>query len=228
MPAGSSRMKPSSADVSPREPGRRADARHNRGRILETGRALFAARGLDVPMAAVARHAGVAVATLYRHFPTREALITTVFADQLAACTTVVDDALAEPDPWDGFRLVIEKMCVMNALDRGFSAAFLTAFPDATDFEREHVRAERGFATLVQRAKDTGRLRADFERSDLSLLLMANNGITAGSTEAAVAASRRLAALLLHSFRADLADRTAPLPPPARLAPSHLPWPPAS
>src|SRR4051794_1798126 len=100
MPAAPSQMTPRGAAASP-SPGLRADARHNRGRILEAARALFATRGLDVPMAAVARHAGVGVATLYRRFPTRESLITTVFADQFAVCAGTIDDALAGPDPWE-------------------------------------------------------------------------------------------------------------------------------
>ncbi|MFI6290274.1 TetR/AcrR family transcriptional regulator [Nonomuraea sp. NPDC050790] len=209
----------------PAEPSRmdlRADARHNRDRILEAATALFAARGIEVPMAAIARRAGVGVATLYRRFPTREALVTEVFREHLATCVATIDTALQDPDPWLGFRAFIEKVCAMNAVDRGFAAAFLTAFPHALDFGRERARAERGFAELVRRAKATGRLRADFERSDLSLILMANDGITATSAPAAVAASRRLVALLLGSF--DTAP-AAPLPPPAPLPLYYLPVP---
>ncbi|MCZ9342279.1 TetR/AcrR family transcriptional regulator, partial [Streptomyces sp. TRM76130] len=52
----------------------RADALDNRDRILDAARALFATRGLDVPMREVARHARVAPATLYRRFPTKRDL----------------------------------------------------------------------------------------------------------------------------------------------------------
>ncbi|WP_440073416.1 TetR/AcrR family transcriptional regulator [Streptosporangium sp. OZ121] len=200
---------PRPADTS----GLRVDALHNRNRILEAAREAFATLGLGVPMAAIARRAGVGVATLYRRFPTRESLITEVFADQMEACVSVVDEALADPDPWHGFCTVIEKVCAMQAADRGFTAAFLTAFPDAVDHERERVRAERGFAELTRRAKDAGRLRADFEPADLVLLLMANSGIVAESAEEALMASRRLVAYLLRSFQADPPGRADPLPP---------------
>lgn len=193
----------------------RADARMNRDRILDAAREAFAARGLDVPMAAIARRAGVGVATLYRRFPTRAALITEVFGDQLAHCLSVVDDALADPDPWHGFCSAIERVCAMQVADRGFSTAFLTAFPDAIDFERLRERAEEQFAEVVRRAKASGDLRADFDRADLALVLRANAGITANSPEAATAASRRLVAYLLQAFRTG--DGT-PLPPPAPLA----------
>ncbi|MFC7304555.1 hypothetical protein ACFQVC_10055 [Streptomyces monticola] len=146
-----------------------------------------------------------------------------LFAGQLGDCVSVVDDALADPDPWRGFRTVIEKVCAMHVADRGFSAAFLTAFPDAVDFERERERAERGFAVLAQRAKDAGRLRPDFDSSDLALVLTANSGVATASPEAAAAASRRLVALLLQSFSTGDADE--PLPPPVPLELHHLPRP---
>lgn len=196
----------------------RADAQLNRDRILDAARQAFAERGLDVPMAAVARRAGVGVATLYRRFPTRESLVTEVFADQLAHCLSLVDEALADPDPWHGFHTAIEKVCAMQMTDRGFSAAFLTAFPNAIDFDRVRTHAEEGFAEVVRRAQETGDLRADFDRSDLALILQANAGITADSPEAAAAASRRLVAYLLQSFHTEGAG---PLPPPAPLALRH-------
>lgn len=200
----------------------RADARHNRNRITTAAREAFATRGLDVPMAAIARRAGVGVATLYRHFPSRESLITEVFADQLTMCVSVVDDALADADPWHGFRTAIEKVCAMQVVDRGFTAAFLTAFPEAVDFEQERSRAEQKFAEVVKRAQKAGRLRTDFELSDLALIFTAHAGIANLPTETALTASRRLVAYLLRACQADADDEGRPLPPPAPLSLRHL------
>ncbi|MER7079611.1 transcriptional regulator, TetR family [Saccharopolyspora kobensis] len=190
-------------------PELRVDARQNRDRIVEVARALFAERGLDVPMAAIARRAEVGVATLYRRFPTKESLITEAFADRFANCTAVVHEALDDPDPWRGFCSVLEKVFAMQADDRGFSAAFLAALPATVNVDQELDRALRSFAALADRAKEAGALRADFELSDLTLLLMANNGVTTP------AASRRLLGYLLNSLRAEHAE---PLPPPAPLS----------
>jgi len=198
----------------PGDGGLRADARENRDRILKAARESFAERGIDVPVAAIARRAGVGVATLYRRFPTRDSLVTEAFAEELTHCVSVLDDGLADPDPWRGFCTVIEKVCLMQAADRGFTQAFLTEFPGQADFALERSRAEENLALLVQRAKDAGGLRQDFAPSDVTLLLLANCGVTVGSGEEAARASRRLAGYLLQSFRADTA---APLPPPARL-----------
>lgn len=200
----------------------RSDALINRNRILEVARETFAARGIDVTMREIARRAGVGVATLYRRFPTKESLVAATFTDQMAACASVVDDALADPDPWRGFCTVVERICAMQAVDKGFTAAFVSAFPDSVDFEGVRVRAEEGFAELTGRAKACGQLRADFAQADLTLLIMANGGIVANTAEVAPAASRRLAALLLQSFRAHPADPPAPLPPPAPLGLHHV------
>lgn len=112
----------------------RADARENRERILRAAREAYALHGIDVPISAIARRAGVGVATLYRRFPTRAALITEAFAEQLAECAGVLDEALEDPDPWHGFSTVFRKICAMQAADRGFTHAFLSRFPGETAY----------------------------------------------------------------------------------------------
>ena len=190
----------------------RADARENRARVLAVARELFAERGLEVPMAAIARRAGVGVATLYRRFPTKESLVLEAFTEQFAVCQAVIDEALTDPDPWRGFRTVLEKVCLLQATDRGFTAAFVASFPDMHSEVRE--RTWHGFAALVQRAKDSGQLRADFSPHDLILVLLANSGLAGVPEEVAVAASQRLVAYLLEAFRAG----TDALPPPVPLS----------
>lgn len=192
----------------------RADAVRNRERIIEVARALFAERGLEVPMATIARRSGVGVATLYRRFPTKESLIATVFADEFTACVSIVDEALADPDPWHGFRVFLESVCAMQAADRGFSTAFVAASPVGDEMVRERDRAIRGFAELTRRAQECGRLRADFVPDDLFLLLGANSGIIAAGLETPEATSRRLVAYLLDAVSADGARPSRPLPPP--------------
>ncbi|WP_329359935.1 TetR/AcrR family transcriptional regulator [Streptomyces sp. NBC_01483] len=193
----------------------RSDALDNRERILDAARALFSSDGLDVPMREIARRAGVGPATLYRHFPTKQVLATEAFADQLRACRTIVDDGCADPDPWRGLCLVIEKICELHARDRGFSEAFMSSFPGAPDVAgREYT--VKAVAGLAQRAKDAGHLRSDFVLDDLILILMANKGIHTRSTDTQVMASRRFAGLAIQAFEA--CPQHAPLPPAARLA----------
>lgn len=223
MPAQPSRKHPVQVGGTP-SAGLRADARRNRDRILEAAQEAYAEHGIDVPVTTIARRAGVGVATLYRRFPTRAALVTEAFSEQLAVCVSALDDALRDPDPWRGFCAFIEKVCAMQATDRGCTAAFLSRFPDAVDFDDRRTRAEEDIARLVRRAQDSGQLRADFDPSDITLLLLANNGVAGGPLDVSAAASRRLTGYLLQSFRA---DRATPLPPPAPLELRRIHQPPS-
>jgi AcrR family transcriptional regulator len=187
----------------------RSDALDNRERILESD-------GLDVPMREVARRAGVGPATLYRHFPTKQMLVADAFADQLHACRAIVDEGCADPDPWRGLCLVIEKICELHARDRGFTEAFLSAYPAVKGVAAGREYTVKAVAELAQRAKEAGRLRSDFVLDDLILILMANTGIHATSAATQVTASRRFSGLMIQAFEA--CPRHTPLPPAARLA----------
>ncbi|MFG1927825.1 TetR/AcrR family transcriptional regulator [Cryptosporangium sp. NPDC048952] len=178
----------------------RSDARDNRDRILEVARAVFATEGLDVPMREIARRAGVGPATLYRRFPTKESLVTEAFEEQMRACGAIVDEGAADPDPWRGFCTVIEKIFDLHARDRGFTAAFISAYPHAIDFTEGRAYALTTMGALARRAKEAGRLRQDFVIDDLILVLMANGGIQAKSPAARIAASHRFAELAIRGF----------------------------
>ncbi len=193
----------------------RSDARDNRARILAVARAAFAADGLDVPIREIARRAEVGVATVYRHFETKEALMAEAFAEQMASCSAIVEEGLAADDPWSGFCLVIDRLMQTHALDRGFARAFTSQLPLAAGFASERARTLRRMHELVRRAKQAGLLRPDFVLEDISLALMANEGIRAETPHLRVAASRRFAALMVQSFRAEPVP--APLPPAVRL-----------
>lgn len=180
----------------------RSDAAENRTRILDAARRTFAERGLDAAMSEVVRRSGVGAATVYRRFPTREHLIVAVFSERVQECVEAVLEASRDPDPWRGFSTVVESLCTMDADSRGLAQAFLAAYPSRVDFGQERAQAEQAFSELVQRAKAAGQLRPDFARSDLNLLLVANGGLTYENAATRLAASRRLATLMLKAFRA--------------------------
>jgi AcrR family transcriptional regulator len=199
----------------------RADARRNLQRILSAARAVFAEHGIDAPMATVARRAGVGVATLYRRFPTRDDLVRAAFAHQMDTCAQTLTEALADPDPWQGFQRLVETVCELQREERGFPAAFLAAFPDSTQAHAEvRERIERELVILIRRAQAAGTLRADFHPSDLAVGLLAHCSLVT-ALPGDSAASRRLVAYLLQSFRADAAHD--PLPTPSTLSLRDLP-----
>ncbi|PSK93604.1 TetR family transcriptional regulator [Murinocardiopsis flavida] len=197
----------------------RADAARNRDRILAAARRLYATAGLGVPMAAVAREAGVGKATLSRRFATREELINAVFADRMDAYAAAVTTALAEPDPWHGFTRYIHDICAMQAADRGFADVLTMTFPAAKALEARRAQAYDGLLTLIEGAKGSGRLREDFTHQDVVILLMANAGVVNATGDAAPDTWRRLVAQMLRAY----ATPHAPLPPlPQAPAPTVL------
>ena len=180
----------------------RADAEDNRERILASARALFASEGLAVPMREIARHAGVGPATLYRRYPTKQVLATAAFAEQVRACEAIVEAGLAAADPWEGFCLVIERICELHVRNRGFTDAFLATYPDAVDSSASRELTLKSVATLARRAKARGQLRRDFELGDLVIMLTAHRGLQASTPARRLAASRRFAALTVRAFSA--------------------------
>ena len=212
--AGTDTLCPEAAAAEPgvsARPALRVDAERNRQRLLAAAREMFAERGLDVPIEDIARHAGVGVATLYRRFPTRADLIAGAFEAKMTAYADAGAQALANPDPWAGFRGYIERVCAMQADDRGFASVLCMSFPTDKRFEAERDRAYGCFLELVRRAQAAGGLRDDFVAEDLVILLMANAGVVVGTADAAPDAWRRFAAYMIQAFSARCA---APLPPP--------------
>ncbi|WP_433579246.1 TetR/AcrR family transcriptional regulator [Nocardia brasiliensis] len=180
---------------------RRSDARDNRDRILGAARAVFGADGLDAPIREIARHAEVGPATVYRHFPAKQMLVTEAFLDQARAWQSVLDEGLADPDPWHGFCLVVEKLCELQIRDHGFLAAVKSSFPRAMDFAAIRIYSLTSAAELIRRAKETGRLRPEIDLNDLSLMITAGGGILESAPAARTAASQRFAALMIQAFQ---------------------------
>lgn len=203
----------------PLEPRRlRVDAERNRELVLDAAREVFAEQGLEASTNEIARRAGVGIATLFRRFPTRDDLVAATFADKMSEYAAAIDDALADPDSWRGFCSYIERICRMQADDRGFADVLTLTFPTAKAFEAERDRSAKAVARLIVRAKASGRLRKDFAHQDVALILMANAGVVTATAVAAPEAWRRLVGYLLQACAAEAAE---PLPPPPTKAEIH-------
>lgn len=195
----------------------RADATRNRGRILDAAERAFARQGLDVALEAVAEEAGVGIATLYRRFPTRDDLIAACFERRMAEYASAAEEALEAPDGWSGFRAYIERICGMQAADRGLTDVLTRTFPAAKGLEAHRRRGYEAAVRLVERAQAEGTLRADLVPEDLVLVLMANAGVVQGTGTAAPGGSRRLVGLLLDGLRSDGSSALPPPPSPRQM-----------
>lgn len=203
----------------------RSDARDNRLRILQAARAVFGEEGLGAPVRAVARRAEVGPATLYRHFPTKHELTAAAFAEQRRECRAIVHGAGADPDPWRGFRRLVEQTCELHAHSRGFADAFIASRPEGAEFTADREHALRAVTTLARRAQRAGQLRSGFVVDDLVLMLMAHRGVQDVPHPDRLPASRRFAAYVIEAFRAAPAPGAPePLPAAPRLGPVRSPY----
>jgi AcrR family transcriptional regulator len=195
----------------------RGDAALNRELVVRAAKEVFSARGLDAPMATVARRAGVGLATLYRRFPTREDLVVAAYTDQLGECSTALEDAVASPDPWDALCTLVNRVCSMQCEDRAFSQTFLLRHPHFTDDRLDQARDR--LAMLVARCQSAGRMRPDVTAEDVLLVLVTNAGLVADNPDPR-RASARLAAHFLRAFEVT-GDHALP-PAPEFLLRDHL------
>lgn len=179
----------------------RSDAQDNRERMLAAAREVFAEHGLGAGMREVARRAEVGPATLYRRFPTRQALVDEAFDVELGLCRGIVEDGCADPDPWQGFVSVVERLTVLNASNRGFVDAFMALEQPEGVFAEHRRRLLVMLARLAERAQARGRLRADFVIDDLVLVLLAGRGLAAVDADARIVAARRFGMLAVDAFR---------------------------
>jgi AcrR family transcriptional regulator len=196
----------------PREARLRSDAERNRELILAAARRVYSTDGLDASLASVAREARVGIATLFRRFPSREDLIAAAFSDTMDAYLAAVDVALADPDPWHAFTHYVDTICAMQAADRGVADLLTMTFSTAEELRAKQRKVYRGFATVVKRAQQHGRLRPDFTTEDFVILLMANSGVIAATAADAPDTWRRLVGYLIQAFAVQGPAAEAELP----------------
>jgi AcrR family transcriptional regulator len=179
----------------------RQDAERNRRRLVDTARIVFAQQGLDAPLNAIAREAGIGNATLYRHFPTRDHLIAAVFEDMLRELLDVSERALAEPDAWTGFTSFLSFLTELPARDRAL--ADLLIRPGACASELGSLRSSifANMNRLIDGAKRQGHLRRGFHHQDVRFILMASAGISERGEEQAPVAWRRHFGYVLDGLR---------------------------
>ena len=191
----------------------RVDAERNRIALLDAAREVFAEQGLEAPLEEIALRAGVGIATLYRRFPTRGQLVAAALVDKIAQYAEAAEQALAIADPWAGFASFVERICELQADDRGLSDLLSMTLPTDDRIEQLRKIANHRVARLVARAKATGRLRQEFVVEDLLVLLVANASVVHVTRQDAPDAWRRFVALLLDAFGQTGEPGCLPAPP---------------
>jgi AcrR family transcriptional regulator len=191
----------------------RVDAERNRVALLEAAREVFAEQGLEAPLEEIALRAGVGIATLYRRFPTRGQLVAAALVDKVAQYADAAEQALAIGDPWAGFASFVERICELQADDRGLSDLLSMTLPTDDRIEQLRKVANQRVARLVARAKVTGQLRQEFVVEDLLVLLIANASVVHVTGQDAPDAWRRFVGLMLDAFGRPGEPSSLPAPP---------------
>ncbi|SDZ39152.1 DNA-binding transcriptional regulator, AcrR family [Amycolatopsis xylanica] len=179
----------------------RRDAELNRRRIITSARVVFGQRGLDATLDDIAHHAGLGVGTVYRRFPSKEHLVEAMFAERLEEVRLVAEEALLNPDPWDGFANFVWTIVGLQAEDRGLREVMLSnAFGHAQVAEAKE-RMIPVCTELVERAKASGKLRADFAPTDLPLITLMIGSVAEYTQLAEPGLWKRSLGLLLDGLR---------------------------
>lgn len=94
----------------------RADAARRRQNIIEHAKHVFAERGGDVALEAVAAAGGVGIATLYRNFPSREDLVRAVVQDMVEQIIGAVERARTglDADPSGAWKNLLSSLMSMK------------------------------------------------------------------------------------------------------------------
>ncbi|MFC5835007.1 TetR/AcrR family transcriptional regulator [Nonomuraea insulae] len=189
----------------------RADARRNLGKIVEAAAEVVAERGVNAPMEAIAKRAGVGVGTLYRRFPDRDALIAAVGDHYIHTMAEALDTACGSTaDAWGAIWDFISWAAEpgRTALSTALAVLPDEVIVDRTEFARVRERWVGQFDELVRRAQAEGSMRPDVGVEDLIHLL---NVFTChpDSLPAPVAADpRRYLRLMLDGMKSGAATVT--------------------
>jgi AcrR family transcriptional regulator len=196
----------------------RADARRNRKRILAAAREQFAEHGVDVHMERIARAAGVGVGTVYRHFPAKKDLLQALADERFAGFAETARASLEDPDPWRGFCELMRECGRVTATDRALSEA-MDQFPELCAASAEKVRLQELSGELIERAKASGAMRAEFTTDDIPSLMRGLARATATHESGPPAISwERYLNIMLAGLRAgadDTPQAEATTPPPS-------------
>jgi AcrR family transcriptional regulator len=148
--------------------GRQAEARRNDLAVLEAARDVFATRGADAPISAVAERAGVGMGTLYRRYGSKTELLQHLCVLAMEQALAAADEALRAGDAWAGLAGYI-RACV--ELRSGALASLAGRFDTTAEMRSTASRGMTRLADIVARAHRDGSLRADVTPLDITWLI---------------------------------------------------------
>jgi AcrR family transcriptional regulator len=191
-------------------PGRRGQAARNDIVILDAARQVFLVDP-KAPISHVAERAGVGISALYRRYPSKEFLLCRLCHDGLRTFISEAETAAEEPDAWTALTGFLRR--VVDADVHSLTVHLAGTFTPTTEMGDDARHAGELSARLFERARETGRLRADAVTEDLGMILECCAAIRVDDPERTAQLRRRYLALLLEGLAAGKGEEL-PGPPP--------------
>jgi AcrR family transcriptional regulator len=181
----------------------RADARHNRERVLQAARVVFTEDGADASLNKIAQRAGVGAGTLYRHFPTLQDLLVAIIGSDVDALCAQGHTLLDHPSPGEALSTWLRFVATHATAMRGLVATQMAALPadgTRTALAACHDAIRATGASLLIRAQQAGAAPAEVGIGDLLTLV---NAVAWASEQAPANENllERLLALITSNLR---------------------------
>jgi AcrR family transcriptional regulator len=145
----------------------------------------------------------VGVGTVYRRFPEKCQLIEELFEQQIHEMVGLMEEALEDPDPWHGLTEFLRRNLELQARDRAFREIFLGTPEGAERVGRIRARMFPLGTRLVQRAKEAGALRADFNPADVPILMLMLMPVLDSARDVEPELWRRYLQIVIQGLRAE-------------------------
>jgi len=178
----------------------RADAQHNRERILKVAKLAFTRTGADISLDDVAKQSGVGPGTLYRHFPTRGALLEAVYRSEVERLAAAQQDFSRTMAPVDALRAWMLLFVDYIATKQLIAPALNTLIEGPSKlFDCSRTQITGAIHSLVERAIESGDIRRDLDPLDLLRALVGVSNVS--SVPDWPESARRLVQILIAGSR---------------------------
>jgi AcrR family transcriptional regulator len=150
---------------------KRADARRNYDKLIESARAAFTENGAEASLEDIARRAGVGIGTLYRHFPTRQDLIEATYLEEVEAlCASAAE--FAGLDAWAALSGWLMRYADYAETKKALSAELLaTMGSQSSVLGMCHTAIFSAGEPLLEAAQASGAVRGDVDFGDVARMI---------------------------------------------------------
>jgi AcrR family transcriptional regulator len=180
----------------------RANAQHNRERLLRAAAEVFAERGVSAPMSTIAHRAGFTKMTLYRHFASKDELLAAIMADHFDRLRVIADELADSPMPArDAVETYMERAALQLAPDHAYFLVLHMAGLESDALSTSASRLDEAIGRLLKRAQAEGTIRGDLVAGDLHQLALAVTSSFAPGANTRPMIWQRYLALLLDGLR---------------------------